>query len=164
MLTRYKRRVAFVGASTAILGAALTQQASADPAPGFDFDPAKLKERMDACMEYRVGEQEILMGWVKVSDGDHRQWRCSSLRHMILDTDDRGAHDPYVNIPDFIKCTDKVVSYGFPRPGDPGNTQLIYQYNGTRNRATVVVNDTTGDIATIYTGVPNDWTGCANGL
>jgi len=83
---------------------------------------------------------------------------------MLLDVDDRPPHDPYVNIPDFMACADKVVSYGFPRPGDPGNTRLIYQYNGTSNQASVVVNDATGDIATIYTSVGNDWTGCANGL
>ena len=57
------------------------------------------------------------------------------------------------------------MSYGFPRPGDPGNTVLNYQYDGTRKRALVVVNDVTGDTVTVYTlGNPNDWTGCAHGL
>lgn len=148
----------------AAFGLASGHSASADPAPGFEFDPVKLEARMDACMEYQIGEQDILMGWANISTGDVRQWRCSSLRHMLLDVDDRPAHDPYVNIPDFMTCTDKVVSYGFPRPGDPGNTRLIYQYNGTSNQASAVVNDATGDIATIYTSVSNDWTGCANGL
>lgn len=63
-----------------------------------------------------------------------------------------------------MRCVDQVVSYGFPRKGDPGNTRLIYQYDGTSNRAEVVVNDATGDIATIYTSVSNDWTGCASAL
>lgn len=54
-----------VAASAALLGVASSQSASADPAPGFEFDPAKLEAQMDACMEYRVGEQEILMGWIK---------------------------------------------------------------------------------------------------
>lgn len=157
-------KAAFAAAAVALLGVVTGQPASADPAPGHDFDPAKLEAKMDACMEYRVGEQEILMGWINVRNGDIRQWRCSSLRHMLLDTDNRPAHDPYVNIPDFMRCTDKVVSYGFPRPGDPGNTRLIYQYNGTSNQAYVIVNDVTGDIASIYTSVSNDWTGCANGL
>ncbi|MGH4026566.1 MAG: hypothetical protein ACRDRV_18480 [Pseudonocardiaceae bacterium] len=155
---------AFAAAAVALLGVVSGQPAGADPAPGYDFDPAKLEAKMDACMEYRVGEQEILIGWMNVRNGDVRQWRCSSLRHMLLDTDDRPPHDPYVNIPDFIRCADKVVSYGFPRPGDPGNTRLIYQYNGTSNQAYVIVNDVTGDIASIYTSVSNDWTGCANGL
>lgn len=167
MLTRRARtavKAAFVTAVIVSLGAVSGRPAGADPAPGFEFDPAKLRAKMDACMEYRVGEQEILMGWVNIRNGDLRQWRCSSLRHMILDTDNRPAHDPYVNIPDFMRCVDKVVSYGFPRPGDPGNTRLIYQYNGTSNQAYVIVNDVTGDIASIYTSVGNDWTGCANGL
>lgn len=157
-------KMAFVAGMTALLGTTFTQSAGADPAPGFTFDPVALEEKMDACMAYEVGPQEVLMGWVNVRTGETRHWRCSSLRHMLLHDQDRPAHDPYVNIPDFMTCTDKVVSYGFPRAGDPGNTQLIYQYNGTSNRATVVVNDSTGDIVTIYTSQSNDWTGCANGL
>lgn len=160
---RTATKSALIAATAALLGVASGQPAVADPAPGFEFDPAKLEAKMDACMEYRVGEQEILMGWINSRNGDVRQWRCSSLRHMLLDTDDRPAHDPYVNIPDFMRCADKVVSYGFPRPGDAGNTRLIYQYNGTRNTANVIVNDATGDIASIYTSASNDWTGCANG-
>ena len=86
---------------------------------------------------------------------------------MYFDRDDRdeqNAHDPYVNIPDFMKCVDKVVSYGFPRPGKRGNITLNYQYDGTKGLARVGVNPTTGDIVTIYTRKPDDWTGCANGL
>ena len=64
-----------------------------------------------------------------------------------------------------MRCADKVVSYGFPRPGDPGNTNLIYQYNGTGKTALVVVNDATEDIVSIYTTAgDDDWIGCANGL
>ena len=148
-----------------MLGAvAAAPTATADPMPGFSFDSAELQRRMDSCMEYQSGPNEILMGWLNVRTGDQRQWRCSSLRHMLLDDEDRPAHDPYENVPDFMRCVDKVVSYGFPRKGDPGNTRLIYQYNGTSNRAEVVVNDVSGDIVTIYTSVSNDWTGCANAL
>lgn len=93
--------IAFI---VAILGVTSGQSVSADPAPGFEFDPAKLEAKMDACMEYQSGEQDILMGWANISTGDIRQWRCSSLRHMLLDIDDRPAHDPYVNIPDFMRC------------------------------------------------------------
>jgi hypothetical protein len=93
--------------------------ATADSMPGFSFYPAKLQDRMDSCMEYQIGPSEILMGWLNVRTGDQRQWRCSSLRHMLLDDEDRPAHDPYENIPDFMRCVDKVVSYGFPRKGDP---------------------------------------------
>jgi hypothetical protein len=38
-----------------------------------------------------------------------------------------------------------------PRPGDPGKTKLIYQYNGTRDEAIAVVNDATGDIVSPLT-------------
>lgn len=162
-MNRVSRMLAVIVATVA-LGVSSGAHAGADPAPGYDFDPEKLRAKMDQCMAYAVGEQEILIGWIKVSTGEVRQWRCSSLRHMLLDDDDRPAHDPYVNVADFLSCVDKVVSYGFPRRGDPGNTRLIYQYNGTSNQAIVVVNDATGDIATIYTSASNDWTGCRNGL
>ena len=121
---------------------------------------------MDACLAYQVGEQELLFGWRNLTTGEERHWRCSSLRHMMIDQHGRyGPHDPYVDIVAFMRCTDKVVSYGFPRPGDPGNTVLHYQYSGTAKSALVVVDDTTGDIVTIYTmGSTNDWIGCANGL
>jgi hypothetical protein len=84
---------------------------------------------------------------------------------MLFDNFDRPAHDPYVNIADFMRCADKAVT-GFPnpRPRHPVNREYIYQYNGTRNQAIGVVNSLTGDVVTIYTTVSNDWTGCANGL
>jgi hypothetical protein len=140
-------------------------RAIADPLPGFDFDPEELRARMDACISYQVGEREILMGWVNIRTGDSRHWRCSSLRHMLFDVDDRPAHDPYVNVADFMRCADKAVS-GFPdqRRRDGENLRYIYQYNGTANQAIAVVNTATGDIVTIYTTLNNDWTGCANGL
>jgi len=72
----------------------LPVEASADPAPGFEFDARKLEAHMDACMEYRVGPDEILMGWMNFRSGDRRHWRCSSLRHMLLDDEDRPAHTP----------------------------------------------------------------------
>jgi len=74
------------------------------------------------------------------------------------------AHDPYVNIPDFMRCIDKVVSYGSSRPVNDGTITLNHQHNGTKELATVAVNPATGDIVTISTRTPDDWTGCANGL
>lgn len=142
--------------------------AQADPLPGYDFDPVKLRDRMDRCLRYAQSEQEVLMGWVNMRDGVRRQWRCSSLRHMYFDNDAReggNRHDPYVDIPSFMRCVDEVVSYGFSRPGDTGKTRLIKNFNGTRSQAYVIVNDATGDIATIYTAPQdNDWAGCAKPL
>ncbi|SDC97391.1 hypothetical protein [Actinokineospora iranica] len=149
------------GAAVAALAVTTGPAASADPAPGFDFDPAKLDARMDDCMAYAVDEQFLLMGWINVSTGETRQWRCSSLRHMLLDPRPSGPHDPNVHVNDFMRCADRVVSYGFPRPGDPGNTRYILQYRGTERRGNVVVNDANSDIATIYTEPNNDWTECA---
>jgi hypothetical protein len=60
--------------------------ATADPMPGFSFDPAKLQTRVDSCMEYQLGPTEILMGRLNVRTGDQRQWRCSSLRHKFTIT------------------------------------------------------------------------------
>ena len=161
----WRGRVLLV-AFTASIAVGLAAPAAADPLPGFDLDPDQLTERMDSCLAYQVGEQEILMGWRNLRDGAERHWRCSSLRHMMLDDHGTGeAHDPYVDIVAFMRCADKVVSYGFPRPGDPGKTVLHYQYNGTTKSALVVVNDATGDIVTMYTTNPgNDWVGCADGL
>ncbi len=52
-----------------------------------------------------------------------------------------------------------------PRTGKgAGNTNLHYQYNGTRGHAYAIVNDDTGDIVSIYVNPDNDWIGCANGL
>lgn len=67
-------------------------------------------------------------------------------------------------MPSASKRSSWVVSHGFPRPGDPGKTKLIYQYNGTRDEAIAVINDVTGDIVTIYTTTSNDWAGCARSL
>lgn len=148
-------------------GTLATPPASADPIPGFEFDPVRLRADMDACLAYRLPENHVLMGWRNLRTGNERRWRCSSLRHMYFDRDDRdeqNAHDPYINIVDFMKCVDKVVSYGFPRPGKSGNITLNYQYDGTKELAVVGVNPATGDIVTIYTRKPDDWTGCANGL
>ena len=50
-------------------------KASGEPLPGFDLDPAQLQARMDACVSYQVGEQEVLMGWVKRRTGETRHWR-----------------------------------------------------------------------------------------
>jgi hypothetical protein len=149
-----------------LVAAGIGTPAEADPLPGFDLDPDQLAERMDTCLAYMAGEQEILMGWRNLRDGTERHWRCSSLRHMMLDDHGTGeAHDPYVDIVAFMRCADKVVSYGFPRRGDPGNTVLHYQYNGTSKSALAVVNHVTGDVVTMYTTNPgNDWAGCANGL
>jgi hypothetical protein len=141
--------------------------ARADPAPGFDLNPAELEARMNACMAYQVDEREILMAWWNLRSGEVRQWRCSSLRHMILDDHGRGLapHDPYIDVIAFMRCADKVVSYGFPRPAtDARYVQLHYQYNGTKAVAYAIVDDATGDVASIYTEKSNDWAACANGL
>ncbi|MEJ3652445.1 hypothetical protein WEH80_05525 [Actinomycetes bacterium KLBMP 9759] len=161
------RKYGLAGSMIVLLLAGLLGQAAAAPAPGFDFDPVKLEWRMDSCISYQASESEILMGWMSFRDGRRRDWRCSSLRHMMFDLDHRDnfqRHDPYVNIPDFIRCVDELVSYGFPRPGDPGNTKLMKNYNGTSDQAIVVVNNVTGDIVTVYTTRGNDWSGCANAL
>jgi hypothetical protein len=122
---------------------------------------------MENCLSYQGGKDDVLMGWVNLRSGEQRLWRCSSLRHMMrYDGTDGAAHDPFVNVADFMRCADQVVSYGFPRPSkDPGNITLIKQYNGTSSRAIVAVNESTGDIATIYTEPgPDEWTACANAL
>ena len=116
--------------------------ADADPAPGFDFDPGKLIQRMDACLAREVGPDELLMGWVNVRTGDTRQWRCSSLRHTMEDQRPSGPHDPYVDVLGFMRCADRVVSYGFPRAAsDPKYTRYILQYEGTKKRGNVLDND-----------------------
>ncbi|MEV6900512.1 hypothetical protein [Amycolatopsis sp. NPDC051372] len=62
-----------------------------------------------------------------------------------------------------MRCADRTVSYGFPRPASgPGNKQNILQFRGTEQRAHVVYNEVTGDIATIYTEPAQDnWHDCA---
>ncbi|MBQ6644226.1 MAG: hypothetical protein IJH84_24790 [Saccharopolyspora sp.] len=139
-----------------------TPAADADPAPGFQFDPAALQARMDDCLEYAVDDSFELMGWVNVSTGESRHWRCSSLKHMMWDERPSGPHDPYVNVGDFMRCADRVVSYGFPRPAtNPAYTRYILQYRGTERTGNVVVDPRTSDIASIYTSLENDWTECA---
>jgi hypothetical protein len=141
--------------------------AQADPVPGFDLDPVKLTARMDACLAFTGPKDAVLMAWINLRTGDQRTWRCTSLRHMMrYDGSEGEAHDPYANVADFMRCVDEVVSYGFPRPSkDPGNLDLIKQYNGTSSRAIVAVNEATGDIATVYTEPRvDDWTGCATAL
>jgi hypothetical protein len=135
--------------------------------PGFDLDPVKLTERMDECLAFTGPKDAVLMAWINLRTGEQRTWRCTSLRHMMrYDGSDGVPHDPHVNVADFMRCVDEVVSYGFPRPSkDPGNLDLIKQYNGTSSRAIVAVNEVTGDIATIYTQPQvDDWTGCASAL
>ena len=101
---------------TAVLVAVGLVVASADvvraaPLPGFDFDPSQLTARMDGCLAFQMNKDDILMGWVKLSTGERRTWRCSSLRHMLrCDGSGDVAHDPFVNVADFMRCTDRVVS------------------------------------------------------
>lgn len=152
--------------AAAVLAAACTAatiaapSAAADPLPGFDLSAEKLRERMDDCLAYSIGERDILMGWLHARTGEGRQWRCSSLRHMMLDG--RVAHDPYTDVAGFMRCVDRVVSYGFVR--DASNAayrQHIFQYHGTKRRAHVVFDENNGDIVTIYTKPDNDWAECA---
>lgn len=57
------------------------------------------------------------------------------------------------------------ILMGLVNAKNPRNIDLIKQYDGTRSRAIVAVNESTGDIATIYTEPrPDDWSGCANAL
>lgn len=116
---------------------------------------------MDQCIQRQVDNGFLLMGWLNVSTGETRQWRCSSLKHMMEDRRPVGPHDPFVDVDGFMRCADRVVSYGFPRPGDPGNTRYILQYHGTNRTGNVIVNDATSDIASIYTAPNNDWHECA---
>jgi len=39
--------------------------------------------------EYRFPENHVLMGWREIQTGEERHWRCSALRHMYFDRDDR---------------------------------------------------------------------------
>jgi len=72
---------------------------------------------------------------------------------MMEDQRPSGPHDPYVDVLGFMRCTDRVVSYGFPRAAsDPKYTRYILQYEGTKKRGNVLVNDANGDIATIDDG------------
>lgn len=157
------RRSLVAGAAAAVLAAATPLPAAADPLPGFEFDPVALEQRMQACLSYQSTPDAILMGWINLRTAERRLWRCSSLRHMMRHDDpDRQVHNPFVDVPNFMRCVDEVVSYGFPRKSrEPGNIVLTKQFNGTNSQALVVVNELTGDIATIYTApTPDDWAGC----
>jgi hypothetical protein len=135
--------------------------ASADPLPGFTLDAAQLEQRMDDCLAGAVDNKFLLMGWINVRTGEQRRWPCSSLKHMLVRTDDGAIHDPFVDVGAFMACVDRTVSYGFPRRGSgAGNTRLVYQYLGTARSASVIV-DEPGDIVTIYTDPADDWTTCA---
>jgi hypothetical protein len=147
---------------------AIPAPASADPLPGFEFDPVALEQRMDDCLVMQSAPDAVLMAWISLRTAQQRTWRCRSLRHMMrYDGSEGPPHDPRVNLPDFMRCVDEVVSYGFPRPnpGAPQNVALIKQYDGTGSEAIVAINDLTGDIVTIYTAPrADDWTGCAQAL
>ncbi len=80
---------------------------------------------------------------------------------MLEDERPSGPHDPFIDVDGFMRCADRVVSYGFPRQGDDGNTRYITQYHGTSRQGNVIVNDATSDIASIYTVPNNDWHECA---
>lgn len=158
-----------VAASAVAFTLVVAPPVSGEPIPGTTIDPDELRNRMDRCIEYAVPESELLIGWVNFWSGEVRNWRCSSLRHMLFDDELRNPpvrHDPYVNIPDFVRCAEKAVR-GFPRPASKaGYTNYIYQYSGvTSGRTYMTVNDVTGDVATIYTDpLSNDWTTCATAL
>jgi hypothetical protein len=164
MAWRVRRIIGGGAAVAALTTLAIAGAASADPAPGFEFDPVALEQRMDDCLAYVSAPDTILMGWINLRNGQQRQWRCSSLRHMMRhDEPERPVHDPFVGLEDFMRCVDEVVSYGFPRknPLVPWNVALIKQFHGTSSRAIVTVNELTGDIVTIYTEPrPDDWAGC----
>ncbi|MEJ2862824.1 hypothetical protein [Actinomycetospora flava] len=163
----FGRRVArAIGIATVVVVALLAtlvmgSPVHADPLPGYDLDPVVLEQRMDDCIAGAVDDKFLLAGWINISTGEQRRWYCSSLKHMYLRAAGGSVHDPFVDVASFMRCADRTVSHGFPRPGDPGNTQLIYQYMGTARRAVVVVNDDTGDVVTIFTTPADDWTTCA---
>ena len=161
-------RMGVGGLIAAIVVAMVPVPASADPLPGFEFDPVALEQRMDDCLAFQSPPDAVLMAWINLRTAEQRTWRCSSLRHMLrYDGSDGPPHDPYVNLPDFMRCVDEVVSYGFPRKNVavPANVALIKQYNGTSSQAIVAINNLTGDIATIHTQPRvDDWTGCAQAL
>ena len=147
---------------TLIALAVQAPQAVADPLPGFDLSPATLQQRMDDCLAGIVDDKFVLMGWVNLQTGQQRRWRCSSLKHMYVRSGGGTVHDPFSDVVGFMKCLDRIISHGFPRPGDPGNTRVIYQYRGTAQQAVVVVNDASGDVVTAWTTpAADDWTTCA---
>ncbi|MGQ0625969.1 MAG: hypothetical protein ACT4PP_15145 [Sporichthyaceae bacterium] len=113
-------------------------------------------------MAYSVPDSQLLMGWVNARTAERRQWRCFSLRHMLLDERAGGAHDPFSDVLAFLRCADRIVGYGFPRAATkPGYRQHILQYHGTKRRGHVIFDEANGDIITIYTDPNNDWRECA---
>lgn len=150
-----------IGVLGALVGA-LPGIAGATPPPGTQFDVPKLEKAMHDCVSYAIPAQQVLAGWVNPSTGERLQWRCDSLRHMYIEQ--TNVHDPFVNVGAFVRCTDRIVSYGPPHPAsDPRYKALIYQYNGTSRRGYVIYNPANRDIVTIYTNPDDDWVGCANG-
>lgn len=84
---------AFIGAVVAAV--AIPAPASADPVPGFDFDPVTLEQRMDDCLALQSPPDAVLMAWINVRTAQQRTWGCSSLRHMMrYDGSDGPPHDP----------------------------------------------------------------------
>jgi hypothetical protein len=143
------------------LGVLSAPPLEADPLPGFSLDPVQLEQRMEDCLAGAVDDKYLLMGWINLGTGEQHRWYCSSLKHMYIRAAGGNVHDPLGDVNAFMQCVDRTVSHGFPRPGDPGNRNLIYQYMGTARRAVVVVNASTGDIVTIYTAPADDWATCA---
>lgn len=153
---------AAVLAAACAAGTLAAPSAAADPLPGFDLSAEKLRERMDQCIAYAIGEHEVLMGWLHARSGEGRQWRCSSLRHMFFDDRPGGAHNPYTDVAGFMRCADRTVSFGFVRDASqPAYKRHIYQYRGTDRSAQVVYDENNGDIVTIFTNPENDWAECA---
>lgn len=144
-----------------VLGALFPTEARADPLPGYQLDPLTLEQRMDDCLAGHIDDKYLLMGWVNLRTGSQHRWYCWSLKHMYVRAAGGSVHDPFTNVDAFMRCADRTVSHGTPRQGDPGNENLIYQYMGTARRAYVVVNETTGDIVSIYTAPADDWATCA---
>ncbi len=142
-----------------------TDVAAADPLPGFDLDPVQLAAPMDDCLSFRSGKDEILMGWVRLSTGERRTWRCSSLRHMMRYDGSAGeAHDPYVDVADLRGAppgSSVTVSRGpvaartrqcrthqaVQRNRQSGNRRCERGHRGHRND--------------LHEPQPDDWTGCA---
>lgn len=65
-MKRMWRSVALTAA--VVLAVLVGSPASADPAPGFQFDPVKLEASMDACMEYRQEFRDIASIYTSASN------------------------------------------------------------------------------------------------
>ena len=164
-MTRVVRlvRIGVVAVIVAAAAVTLPTTARADPVPGFDLDPVQLEHRMQQCVAYSVPEGGALMAWVNMRTGETRTWRCSSLRHMLFDDLDRPPHDPFSDIPNFMRCVDRVVSYGFPAKQSTNGNRLYTLNQRTSGEAHVVVNEATNDIATIYM-TSGTWAQCVSQL